>query len=105
MHFTSPTVLALLASTAHAWRAGLWGTNGKNLQVHGTAWPVCNNINAIPLGQVTFDTVTDNYPDPSRICVYSAPGCSGTILYCGGKKLTGTTVTHAGTAVSYKIGT
>ncbi|KAI9155640.1 hypothetical protein HJFPF1_08228 [Paramyrothecium foliicola] len=103
MYLKTATVVALLATFANAWRAGFWAS-GKSLQVHGTAWPVCNNINPITVGEVTFDTVTDNFPDPSRICLYSTPDCSGTLIHCMGKSLTGVRARPGGTARSYKIG-
>ncbi|KAH6653664.1 hypothetical protein BKA67DRAFT_660224 [Truncatella angustata] len=109
MHLSSTTtttaVLLLLgATTASAWRAGLWTTDGRNLQVHGTAWPKCNTIQAIPVGQVTFDPATAGVPDPGRICLYSGVDCvSSTVRGCFGKSLTGVPLPNPGTVKSYKI--
>ncbi|KAF2870613.1 hypothetical protein BDV95DRAFT_64924 [Massariosphaeria phaeospora] len=96
------TLLALTASTT-AWSAGFWSTDGRNLQVHGKLWE-CNTIQALPLGQVTFDTRTKDFPDPTTICIFSKVDCKGTILYCGGHSLEGRQVTNPGVAKSYKVG-
>ncbi|KAI9170598.1 Non-canonical non-ribosomal peptide synthetase FUB8 [Paramyrothecium foliicola] len=103
MQLSTVTATISFAMTASAWRAGFWGS-GRSLQVHGTAWPVCNNINSpITIGEVTFDPATDNFPDPREIWIYDQTGCRGTVLHRMGKSLTGVRANPGGLARSYEI--
>ncbi|KAL2353061.1 hypothetical protein BJ546DRAFT_166880 [Cryomyces antarcticus] len=92
------------ASLVSAWEAGFWGTNGKNIQAHGTGWTTCTSLKtSIPLGQVTFDGSTPNYPDPCYIVVYQDLGCK-TPIYGGCPSRQGKTVSPPATAKSYSVG-
>ncbi|KAJ9654897.1 hypothetical protein H2201_008921 [Coniosporium apollinis] len=76
-----PTLLAISA-TASAWEVGLWGPGGY-FQRSGNTTNRCTTTPPIRIGQVTFDSRTDNAPDPTRIIVYANANCLSDILYQG----------------------
>jgi len=100
MHLVLPLLATIPLATA--WRVGLWG-HGVSRQLNKTPWGCYNVDNPIVVGQLTFDGVTNNYPDPCWVVVYRETGCVGPIKgMC--PSLTGVSIGTAQTVRSVKVG-
>jgi len=104
IHFVS---LTALASSSLAWRVGLWPYEGvgHDQQYSGTIGAgICHEVNAIKLGQVTFDATTKLWPDMHQIIVYADKSCDPDFkIYSGKHSLTGKTVSPPRVAKSFLV--
>ncbi|KAH8908482.1 hypothetical protein BR93DRAFT_925607 [Coniochaeta sp. PMI_546] len=93
--------------TTFAWRVGLWPYQGvgKDQQYSGTVGAgVCHTVDAIKLGQVTFDATTKFWADMHEVIVYGDKSCDPDFkIYSGKHSLTGKDVKPPKVAKSFLV--
>ncbi|KAK3313107.1 hypothetical protein B0H66DRAFT_386071 [Apodospora peruviana] len=110
MKITYLTLLAAasLANLTLAWRVGLWPYQGvgHDQQYSGTIGAgKCHTVDAIKLGQITFDPRTDFWADMHEVIVYADKSCDPDfkITSIRGIALTGRPVNPPKTAKSFLV--
>ncbi|KAJ9138517.1 hypothetical protein NKR19_g7839 [Coniochaeta hoffmannii] len=103
----TPLLLLTLLPATQAWRVGLWPYKGegKDQQYSGTVGAgVCHTVDAIKLGQVTFDATTKFWADMHEVIVYGDKSCDPDFkIYSGKHSLTGKDVKPAKVAKSFLV--